>query len=430
MTGRIEKILGSGAPLTYEKSKELAGHTDEEVRAELAVRPDLRPEILYFLAEDPSPRVRRLIAENPATPHHADLLLARDDNHEVRGGLAEKISRLAPGLDPDEQDKVKRMAYDALDLLARDQVTRVRQILAEAIKDVAGAPPDVIRRLAFDTEIVVAAPVLEYSPVLTDADLMEIIEQGSAKGRLDYISRRRQVSAALSDAIAATGDETAVALLLANPSAQIREETLDRLIDTAERIESWHAPLVARPKLSEHAAIRLAHFVAANLIEVLAARHDLEPDVLDEVKRVVDQRIDAGEPGFEGQAKAGEAGEDTATPLEIAYDEAKKKQAAGELTLAWVERVLKRDAREPAMAALAVLCDLPVLAVQRAVVARNQKGLVALFWKAELAPEIAVAVQRQLLGIDEDAAIKGDGGGNYTLSEADMEWQLELIGEG
>ena len=37
------------------------------------------------------------------------------------------------------------MTYEALEILARDQVTRVRQILSEALKDVANAPPEVIR---------------------------------------------------------------------------------------------------------------------------------------------------------------------------------------------------------------------------------------------------------------------------------------------
>jgi uncharacterized protein (DUF2336 family) len=64
------------------------------------------------------------------------------------------------------------MAYEALDALARDQVIRVRRILSEALKDVADAPPEVIRRLASDVELVVSGPVLQYSPVLTEEDLL------------------------------------------------------------------------------------------------------------------------------------------------------------------------------------------------------------------------------------------------------------------
>ena len=425
MVGLIDKILRRDKQtLTYDKAKELAAHEDEAVRAELAQRSDVRPEILYFLAEDPSPLVRRLIAENKATPHHADLILARDHDLDVRGGLAEKISRLAPELDPDDQDKVKRMAYEALEVLTRDQVTRVRQILAEALKDVAGAPPEVIRRLAFDIEIVVAGPVLENSPVLTDADLLEIIEKGTAHGRLGFISRRRDVSGDVSQAIAAAGDEEAVALLLANPSAQIREETLDAIIDRAATIESWHAPLVARPKLSDMAAVRLAHFVAANLIEVLAARRDLSPDVLEEVRRVVDERIDAGESGL---TPSGAEGEDSATPLEEAYAEAEQLHQAGELTLGYLGRVIRAGTPEPVMAALAVLAGITIMAVQKAVLSQNQKGLVSVAWKAGLTADLAENVQASLLGIDAADVMKATDGGDYPMSEGDMEWQFEFV---
>lgn len=425
MAGLIDKILRrDNQKLTYDKAKELAAHEDEAVRAELAQRSDVLPEILYFLAEDPSPLVRRLIAENKATPHHADLILARDDDLDVRGGLAGKISRLAPELDPDDQDKVKRMAYEALEVLTRDQVTRVRQILAEALKDVAAAPPEVIRRLAFDIEIVVAGPVLENSPVLTDADLLEIIEKGTATGRLGFISRRQGVSGDVSQAIAAADDDDAVALLLANPSAQIREETLDAIIDRAETIESWHAPLVARPKLSDTAAVRLAHFVAANLIGVLAARHDLAPDVLEEVRRVVDERIDAGESGL---TPPGAEGENSATPLEEAFAEAERLQQGGELTLGYLGGVIRAGKPEPVMAALAVLAGIPIMAVQKAVLSKNQKGLVAVAWKAGLTANLAESVQGALLGIDAADVMKATDGGDYPMSEGDMEWQFEFV---
>ena len=426
MISLIDKILSrDNQTLTYDKAKELASHEDEAVRAELAGRDDAQPEILYFLAEDPSPKVRRLIAENPATPHHADLILARDTDHEVRSGLAEKISRLAPGMNPDEQDKIKRMAFEALEVLTRDQMTRVRQILADTLKDVAGAPPEVIRRLAFDTEIVVAGPVLEFSPVLTDKDLLDIIQQGTSRDRLNFISRRHAVSEILSDAIEKNGDEEAVALLLGNSSAQIREETLDRIIDRASDFKSWHAPLVSRPKLSESAALRLAHFVAANLIEVLAKRQDLAPDVLNEVKRVVDERIDAGEPGL---AKKADQAEDNTTPLEQAYEDAVKLRDDGELTLARVERIIKGEAKEPVMAALAVLSEISIMAVQKTVLSKNQKGIIAVAWKAGLTGKMAEKIQGALLEMSADDILKGEAG-EFTMSDDDMEWQFEFVSD-
>ena len=169
---RLFKGNNENHPLSYDQAKEMAQDKGEEVRLDLAARSDVEPEILYFLADDPSADVRRRIASNKATPVQADYLLAKDADQDVRGDLAEKIAQLAPGLTADEQDKMRKMAYEALDALAHDQVIRVRRILSEALKDVAGAPPEVIRRLASDVELVVSGPVLQYSPVLTEEDLL------------------------------------------------------------------------------------------------------------------------------------------------------------------------------------------------------------------------------------------------------------------
>ncbi|MBF0334450.1 MAG: DUF2336 domain-containing protein, partial [Alphaproteobacteria bacterium] len=282
----------SSASLSYEEARELAHHPDPKVRRTLAAREDVRPEILYYLAGDPSPEVRHEIASNRSTPPQADLLLAADADDEVRKVLAGKVARLAPDLSADEQDRLRRMTYEALVLLARDQIVRVRQIISETLKDVADAPPEVIRRLAADVEMVVSTPVLENSPVLTDDDLLEIIESSPTPAALSAISRRRGVRARVAEAIAASEDTAAIAILLANRSAQIREETLDMLIDRAPGIKTWHAPMVQRPQLSPKAAARLAQFVAENLLEALNRRQDLPPETLAAVAATVRRRID------------------------------------------------------------------------------------------------------------------------------------------
>ena len=79
----------------YEEARDLAKHEDVNVRLALAQRSDLKAEILYFLAEDTAPEVRRAIAGNATAPMHADLLLARDHDESVRGDLAAKIAKLA-----------------------------------------------------------------------------------------------------------------------------------------------------------------------------------------------------------------------------------------------------------------------------------------------------------------------------------------------
>ena len=94
--------------------------------ADLVGRNDILREVLYYLADGPSPNVRKSIASNTATPEHADLLLAKDKNENVRSSLAEKIACLSPRFTADEQNRLRSMTYDALSILAKDQATRVR----------------------------------------------------------------------------------------------------------------------------------------------------------------------------------------------------------------------------------------------------------------------------------------------------------------
>ena len=158
--------------VTYEESRDLATSTSHAERKELAKRKDVKPEVLYFLASDDSPTVRRKVATNKNTPRQADVILSTDDNDEVRCDLALKIGRLVPNISETESEKLQKMTFQVLETLANDQLTRVRQIVAEEIKRADNVPQNIVDSLARDVELIVAAPILEYSPLLSDDDLM------------------------------------------------------------------------------------------------------------------------------------------------------------------------------------------------------------------------------------------------------------------
>ena len=120
LTGRAGNAASKG-DLTYDEAKKLARNRDTGTRVNLAGRTDLRPEILYFLAEDESSEVRREIARNSKTPRQADKMLAADVDDEVRCDLALKISRLIPGLSDSESSMLQDLTLEVLDILARDQ---------------------------------------------------------------------------------------------------------------------------------------------------------------------------------------------------------------------------------------------------------------------------------------------------------------------
>ena len=76
------------------------------------------------------------------------------------------------------------------------------------------------------------------------------------------MARRPAIDAAVSDAIAAGGTDDAVLALLMNGSAQIREATLDALVERSVEHPDWHDPLVRRPALSDQSVKTLSRIVA------------------------------------------------------------------------------------------------------------------------------------------------------------------------
>lgn len=416
-------VLGIGRrklpdKLSYEESRELAESGSDKTRADLAARPDLRPEVLYFLAEDPSTEVRRRIAANAQTPRQADLILARDTDEAVRAELASKVARLTAQDGRGAREKAQRVE-ETLELLARDQATRVRQILAETLKSLAGAPPQVIQRLARDAEDVVACPVLEFSPLLSDDDLLEIIAASGVSSRLCAISRRSNLGEAISDAIVQRDDRKAVAELLANKSAQIREETLDRLIDGSVQETTWQPPLVDRPALPSGAVKKLAGFVAETLLQKLQSRSDLDRETAQAVAEAVRKRIDEGGDAKEGKGKSAPAADPAAEVARLKKKGKLNSEAVGDAILAG-----QRDFVRHALAALA---GVGVDYVDRVLQGHSAKGITALAWKAGCTMRVALQLQTNMGGIPPNKALHARDGSEFPLSAEEMEWQLDFF---
>jgi uncharacterized protein (DUF2336 family) len=390
----------------YEQAKTLSNDPDARQRRKVAQQADVRPEILFYLADDADAGVRTAVAENRATPRHADLILTRDGDESVRARLAAKITALVPEFANEEREKIRALSHQVLETLARDQAVKVRQIVAEALKDSVDAPVAVIQKLARDIEIQVAGPILEHSPLLTDEDLLEIITGGPVRGALMAIARRRKLSDKVSDgvAVAALADPGAesdsVRKLLQNKSAQIREDTLDRILDQAGRVPARHEPLVERPTLPMKAIKRLAAFVSRSLLEALQERPDLDAATAKDVAKAVQRRLEA-----EGAAS-------TTPPV----GEEAITAAIGAGRQDAVAAALARDSKLPASVVSAILAS------------KSAKAVTALAWRAKLSMRQALQLQLRIAHIPPTAALNPRGGTDYPLTPAEMEWQLGLFG--
>ena len=412
MTGRLKRTAtGDDGGVSYDDSKTLARDHDGETRRRLAARRDVRPEILYYLAADDLVEVRRVIATNISTPRQADRLLVDDVDDEVRCELARKIARLAPALGSGEKDQVYKLTVEILDTLAHDELPRVRQIVSEEIKRSDSIPRNIVEYLARDVELVVSAPVLQYSPLLNDRELLEIIESDPVQGALAVISKRQRVTPPVADAIAGRGDESAIAALLANPSAQIREETLDSLLDRAPEAPSWHKPLVERPELSLNVVRRIAKCVALALLRVLDDRNDLPEEAAAEVRQAVARRIDSE--GVNGGTDAGLAAE--------------QAFAEGRIDDEMVQASIIKGDHDFVTKALALKAGLPAEVAARVISMQGVKSITALVWKAGLGMRTAIQVQLRVAHVPPMDVLNAKDGTDYPLTEEELEWHADLF---
>lgn len=170
----------------------------------------------------------------------------------------------------------RRLALDIAERLAKDAVDKVRVALAEALQDAERLPRDLVVSLANDIDEV-ALSVIRSSSLLTDADLMDILEAGS-EIKQEGIAGRRQVSEPVASKLVEVGSERAVARLMGNSGAEITAATMGRAIDRFPGSEMIAEPMINRPRLPVAIAERLVVAISDRLKPLLVVKQGLPPD--------------------------------------------------------------------------------------------------------------------------------------------------------
>jgi uncharacterized protein (DUF2336 family) len=410
---RQELAAAAEANLSRDEILKILEERTQAAQHELACQTDAGADVLGYLAAHGLPATRRAVAANIAAPEHANRLLSEDEDDDVRVELARKIVRLMPDLSREEAVHVRDIAIEMLEKLASDQVPRVRAILAEEIKRLDCVPKSVVDRLARDIEQIVAAPILEYSPLLSDADLVEIIASAEAEHALRAIARRQPLSSEVSDVIVGSLDIPAVATLLANPHATIRERTLEELVETAESIEELHTPLTLRSDLSIRTIRRLASFVGTVLLESLKDRSSLDEDTRTFLNRRLRTRLQ------EGDARKS-AVTDAVQMVSLAVE-------GGYLNGEFVEEVAEGGNKEAVIVALATLARVPPQTVRRIIDAHSAKAIIALIWRARLSMRVAFKIQVFVMRLAPNKWLAARNGKDFPLSEDEIRWQLNYF---
>ena len=202
--------------------------------------------------------------------------LVKATDEDERASAAHKLCRTMELADLSAEERAA--AEKILRLLADDAAEMVRRAMAVTLKASNLIPRDVARKLAADVDSV-ALPIIEFSPVFSDADLIEIVRAGSTL-RQTAVAARPRVSRDVAEAIAFEAAEPAVRMLASNDNADLSRIAMDAALDRFGASRDVSTALAYRAALPLEISERLIGLVSDQVRDHLIARHSVSPETV------------------------------------------------------------------------------------------------------------------------------------------------------
>ena len=305
---------------------------------------------------------------------------------------AEAASALARAyLHSDLTPSMRAEAALAMTSLLDDPSASVRRALAEALGGASEAPRHVILALAGDQSDVAAA-VLQRSPVLTDADLVDCAALADVVAQC-AIARRPNLGLGAAAALSEVGERDAILTLVANLSVDLPAGPVRRLLERFGDDPEVREALLQRPSLPADSRARIA----------VATARDLSATTTQWLSRERAERVarEARDRTISSIAASCEG--DERTELVRALRE------CGALTPALLLRSLLGGERGLLHEALAELSGLPLSRVAAFALNPRGEGFAALANRAGLKSHVLPAFTAALAAIKTHGGEAGEG---------------------
>ncbi len=202
------------------------------------------------------------------TPKDVENLLNAKRPGEARGTIATKlaISYQSDLLTPNEA----LLAEQIFRLFVHDTELSIRELTAHALKSSRRLPHDIALVMARDVESV-ALPVLQYSEVLTELDLIDLVRETKAEARHVAIARRQSVPVRLAETLCEHASPLAMTALFANKGAEITQALTQAVMQRHHDNASLNAAIARRtpPRIAE----KVTAAISGELTNALQKKH-------------------------------------------------------------------------------------------------------------------------------------------------------------
>lgn len=303
-------------------------------------------------------------------------------------------ARLFSDLTPDDLAATE----GALLMLLDDPSPLVREAMANVFAHTADAPPAIVRALATD-QASVALPILEYSPLLIDADLVDIVATGSCDIQC-AVARRIGLPTPVCAAIAEVGSAEACLVLLDNPDAQLAQISLDRIVERFGHIAAIREQLLESHELPAATRLALVAKLSGALVSFVTQRNWLSAERAELAATEARDRsmvnIAATSPGRDLRALV------------------RHLRETGQLTAGLILRALLSGNTDMFAFAVAELAGMSEARVEAILHERTGSGLIALLTRAGF-PESTFAAFRAALSATDEIGFIGTVDGAARL---------------
>src|SRR5450432_3405327 len=162
-------------------------------------------------------------------------------------------------------------AEGALLMQLDDASPLVRQAMAEVFARSAEAPAAIVQALSLDQPSV-ALPVLEHSPLLIDADLVDIVATGNCELQC-AVARRVNLPASVCAAIAEVGSASAALELIENAYAELAPFSWDRIVERHGHLAAIRESMLVLEDLPAATRVALVAKLSDTLAQFVVARN-------------------------------------------------------------------------------------------------------------------------------------------------------------
>jgi uncharacterized protein (DUF2336 family) len=193
------------------------------------------------------------------------------------GERAEATRALARAwLISDLSEEDRAAAEGALLMLLDDASPLVRQAMAEVFARSSDAPAAIVQALSLD-QASVALSVLEHSPLLIDADLVDIVATGNCEVQC-AVARRVNLPASVGAAIAEVGSASAALELIENAYAELAPFSWDRIVERHGHLAAIRESMLVLEDLPAATRAALVAKLSETLTQFVVARNWLSAD--------------------------------------------------------------------------------------------------------------------------------------------------------